>query len=314
MKPNKTILAAIGVLLIAGVAAVMLLKQPGSPSPASAADTSADSRAASGGDTDAGSTTADGTQSSAARNRSRQSTPNADLIAKYGETRTNLSKHVAGNITGIMEDAVAMGEMMASAQGGGFGGGLGMALGRLNGELQLTPEQREKASALFKEYQTRQTANSRTAVERLKKDPTALMQLMLASDASSRGEMSDEEYKQAQAEAGKNLTGIINPLDRKNFGGGSPLRDTEFVAGLKGILDPTQAGKLDAAMAQRETEAAADPNAVAGVQEGNIAGLPKMDLEKLDKSIESARKVTTGIKSMMDGMSGLRDVMPQPGQ
>ena len=49
-----------------------------------------------------------------------------------------------------------------------------------------------------------------------------------------------------------------------------------------------------------------------GVEEGNIAGLPKMELEKLDSSIESARKITTGIKSMMDGMGGLRDVLQPP--
>lgn len=42
----------------------------------------------------------------------------------------------------------------------------------------------------------------------------------------------------------------------------------------------------------------------------NIAGLPKMELEKLDSSIESARKITTGIKTMMDGMGGLREMMP----
>ena len=37
-----------------------------------------------------------------------------------------------------------------------------------------------------------------------------------------------------------------------------------------------------------------------------------MGLEKLDMSIESARKVTTGIKSMMDGMGGLKELMEQP--
>jgi hypothetical protein len=63
-------------------------------------------------------------------------------------------------------------------------------------------------------------------------------------------------------------------------------------------------------MAQRQAEATANPNRLPGVEEGNIAGLPKMELERLDKSIESARKVTTGIKSMMDGMGGLRDIIP----
>jgi hypothetical protein len=211
-----------------------------------------------------------------------------------------------------MDDAVKMGEMMTAGLGGNFGGGLGMALGRLNGELQLTPEQQEKASALIKAHQQRQTERSRAALERLKQDPTSLMKLMLASDASARGEMEDDEYKSVQADAGKGLMGVINPLDRKNMGGGSPLRDPDFVAGFKSILDPSQSEKLDATMTQRQTEATTDPTTVPGVEEGNIAGLPKMELEKLDSSIESARKITTGIKSMMDGMGGLRDVMQPP--
>jgi len=48
-----------------------------------------------------------------------------------------------------MEDAVRMGEMMTSGLGGAFGDGLGMSLGQLNGELQLTPDQRVKAAALL---------------------------------------------------------------------------------------------------------------------------------------------------------------------
>lgn len=64
-------------------------------------------------------------------------------------------------------------------------------------------------------------------------------------------------------------------------------------------------------MTQRETDAQADPGNIPGVGEGNIASLPKMKLEQLDTSIESARKVTTGIKSMMDGMGGLKELMEQ---
>lgn len=312
MKPNKTLIAAIGVLVLAGATAVVMInRNPGAGKP--------DDATADGNRTAAGSASGSGQADANApkagdRSRTRQAPANADLVAKYGEARTNLSKHVSTNIVGIMEDAVKMGEMMTSGLGGNFGGGMGMALGRLNGELQLTPEQREKAAALFKAYQERQTERSRAAVERLKQDPTALMKLMLASDASARGEMQDEEYKSVQAEAGKSLMGVINPLDRKNMGGGSPLRDSEFAADFKAILDPTQSEKFDAAITQRQTEASADPNAVPGVEEGNIAGLPKMELEKLDGSVESARKITTGIKTLMDGMGGLRDVMqPPPG-
>jgi hypothetical protein len=307
---NKTLVAAIAVLILAAATAVVLLNRnsgTGKPGDESAVGNRNAAAAGSGsGQAD------DGPAKSGERSRTRQAPANADLVAKYGEARTNLSKHVSSNIVGIMDDAVKMGEMMTAGLGGNFGGGLGMALGRLNGELQLTPEQQEKASALLKAHQQRQTERSRAALERLKQDPTSLMKLMLASDASARGEMEDDEYKSVQAEAGKGLMGVINPLDRKNMGGGSPLRDSEFATSFKAILDPTQSEKLDATMTQRQTEATTDPTTVPGVEEGNIAGLPKMELEKLDSSIESARKITTGIKSMMDGMGGLRDVMQPP--
>lgn len=239
---------------------------------------------------------------------------NAELVAQYGESRTNLSKHASANVVGILDDAVQMGEMMISGQGGGFGrgNGLGMALGALNGELAMTPEQNDKALAILNAHQRRKVTEQKDAMSRLQKDPTPLMKLILASDASFRGELPDEGYKLVQKEIGKELQGVINPLDRKNFGGGSPLRDPEFVAGLRGILDPGQVEKLDSTMTQRQADAQTDPGYIPGVGEGNIAGLPKMELEKLDLSIESARKVTTGIKSMMDGMSGLKDLIPQP--
>ena len=310
MKMNKTLVAAIAVLVLAGATAVVLLnRNSGTAQPGDESAVGNRNAAAAG----SGSGQADdGPAKSGERSRTRQAPANADLVAKYGEARTNLSKHVSSNIVGIMDDAVKMGEMMTAGLGGNFGGGLGMALGRLNGELQLTPEQQEKASALLKAHQQRQTERSRAALERLKQDPTSLMKLMLASDASARGEMEDDEYKSVQAEAGKGLMGVINPLDRKNMGGGSPLRDSEFATSFKAILDPTQSEKFDATMTQRQTEATTDPTTVPGVEEGNIAGLPKMELEKLDSSIESARKITTGIKSMMDGMGGLRDVMQPP--
>jgi hypothetical protein len=248
------------------------------------------------------------------RAKNRRTVDNAELAAQYGESRTNLSKHVATNVVAILDDAVQMGEMMISGQGGSFGrgNGLGMALGQLNGELNMTPEQNEQATAILKEHQRRKVAEQKDAINRLQKDPTPLMKLILASDAGFKGDLQDEGYRLVQLEASEGLKGVINPLDRKNFGGGSPLRDPEFVSGLRGILDPSQVTKLDSTMAQRESEAQTDPANIPGVGEGNIANLPKMELEKLDTSIESARKVTTGIKSMMDGMGGLKELMEQP--
>ena len=240
----------------------------------------------------------------AARTKPRDPAGNADFIAKYGDARTNLSKHVATNLISLLEDAVEMGEMAASGEmGNAFGGprnGLRMGLGPLNDQLKLTEEQQDKAAKIYQDYQKRELVKSKEAIERLKKDPTALMQLMLASDAHSRGEMPQEEYDQLQASTAEDLKGTINPLDRNNYRGGQPLRDEAFVSELQTILDPTQAETLSAA-------AAAQPKAGDDRSMGN---LPSMELEKMDQTVASAKKMTTGLKSMMEGMGGLQDLGP----
>jgi hypothetical protein len=312
MSANKRLLVKAVLLLLAAAIAGYLIHSRSTGTNPAGKDT-AETKSATRRNTDSEQFGAAASRAGE-RTKDRRVVDNAELVAQYGESRTNLSKHVTTNVVAILDDAVQMGEMMISGQGGAFGrgNGLGMALGQLNGELKMTPEQNEQAKAILTEHQRRKVAEQKDAIDRLQKNSTPLMKLILASDASFRGELQDEGYRLVQEETSKALKGVINPLDRKNFGGGSPLRDPEFVSGLRGILDPSQVEKLDSTMTRRETEAQADPGNVPGVGEGNIAGLPKMELEKLDSSIESARKVTTGIKSMMDGMGGLRELMEQP--
>jgi len=245
--------------------------------------------------------------SKAARERQRREAEASDLVAKYGESRTNLSKHVTGNVVSLLDDAIQMGEMAANGRfGGPFGGrgGLRMGLGRVANDLNLTEEQQQKAGELYSEFQKRELAKSKEAVERLRKDPEALMKLMLASDAFARGEISEDEYKAAQNASGEDLNGILNPLNERNFRGGRPLRDNEFVSGLEGILDPTQVETLRKNVAEQPV--AASP----AEDEAAITSMPAMELEKLDTTIESVKKLTTGFKTVMEGFGGLQDLGP----
>jgi len=41
-----------------------------------------------------------------------------------------------------------------------------------------------------------------------------------------------------------------------------------------------------------------------------ISAIPAMELEKLDDAVVSARKMTSGLRQMMEGMGGLRDLQP----
>jgi RNA polymerase sigma factor (sigma-70 family) len=300
---KKTAITAGVVVLLAGAGTVALVnrdKETSAPSTAEKGGSSSSSSSPSGlAPVEPAGTRAD-------RPKPRDPAANPDFIAKYGEARTNLSKHVASNLISLLEDAVAMGEMAVSGEmGNAFGGprgGLRMGLGgKLNEDLKLTEEQQEKASAIYKEYQKRELAKSKESIEKLKKDPQALMQMMLASDAHSRGEIPQEEYDRIQASISQDLKGTINPLDRQNFRGGQPMKDAAFTSEFQAILDPDQTATFAAAAAEQQAKEDEDRS---------MNNLPSMELEKMDQTVASAKKLTTGLKSMMEGMGGLQDLGP----
>jgi hypothetical protein len=303
---NKTTLAAGSLLLLAGIVVVYLKSTTADPAASDGGDRSAAGVPAAAGGTAAGSgyPNAPATSSSA---RARAEMKHRELVAQYGESRTKLAATVSNNVIAVLGDAVEIGEKaLAGDPAGPFGGraGMAMALGKLGGELKLTPEQQDQAVAAYQAFQRRELDRSKASLERLKADPAALMNLVLASDATASGKMTEDEYKQLQSTSAEELKGVVNPLDEKNFRGGKPLRDEAFGAELRTTLDPAQSEALEAELAKQAAEPAPDPNA------GNISNIPKMDLEKMDQTMTSVRQLTIGFKSMMEGMSGLQDLKP----
>ena len=296
---KKASLAAGAALLLAGAGAVALINRGDDTDSTQAA--TENTRPASNRTERAG--PGSPRASEASRARPRDPAENPDLVSKYGEARTNLSKFVAGNVIDLLDDALSMGEMATSGLGGALGqrGALQMALGRLGGELNLNDEQRQQAEELIADFQKRELERTKSAVDSLRNDPETLMRMMLASDAYSRGELSEEEYKAAQAGAQTDLAGIMNPLDRQNFQGGRPLGDESFRQGMMAILDPDQATTFESAVQSRNAEPG---------NNGSIADLPAMDLEQLDKTVTSAKTLTSGVRQMMEGLGGLQDLGP----
>ena len=304
MTKKAAITAGIAVLL-AGAAAVTLIKRKDDPA-AGTGDPIASQKSAAPAAPSSGLAPVESAAERASRSKPRDPAENPEFIAKYGDARTSLSKHVANNLISLLEDTVAMGEMVTSGEAGNaFGGprnGLRMALGgSLSDDLKLSEEQQDKAASIYREYQKREIAKSKESIERLKKDPSAIMQLMLASDAHSRGEMTREEYDELQKSNAENLKGTINPLDRENFRGGQPMKDETFRTELAAILEPEQAETFNAAATEQAAETEDDHT---------MNALPSMELEKMDQTVASAKKMTTGMKSMMEGMGGLQDLGP----
>lgn len=301
---KKTTIAAIVVLLLAGAGAVVLMNKK---DPSQDMISGADAQGKSAPAQESGASTI-----TSKNNRPRERAPllYPDLAEKYGESRTNLSKHVATNVIGLLEDAVSMTEMVSSGQLGGFGGGrMGarLALSGIYQTLNLDEDQQAATAALFADFQKREIERNKESISKLKDDPTALMRLMLASDAFKRNEITEEDYKTMQTDSASDLAGIINPLDRNNFRGGQTIMsDESFVKGFQAILNPEQAGTFQTTLDKRAATAANST----GVDPTSIANIPAMELEQLDNAVTSGKKVTGGLKEMMAGFGGLREMRP----
>lgn len=315
---SKTASILVVVLLLIGAAAIAIVKTRDSGEESAGEDGGGHSVAAVKPGAGGGS---GGTGMGAkAINRSEREIRNEELVEKYGSTRTNLSRQVSENVVSLLDDAVAMGEMMT--QGGGFGGGRMMMRGmQRRAGVELTEEQQTQAMEIYKAYQQREMEKFKGTVDDLRKDPSVLMELFLAGDAKARNEMTDEEYAEVQAEAGARLGEVINPLDEKNFRPGNPMEDEAFRQQFEAILDDEQAATLNAKMAEREAERAAaaseEPEAPAAAEEevpnSSIANMQTMELEKLDEAVGSAKQMTSGLKQMMEGFGNLRQMRGEGG-
>lgn len=299
---KKTSIAATAALLLAGAGAVILIKKDDSPQTASGSP--AEGRPARPQVSETSGLTPNNS-----RARERDPVRYPDLAERYGESRTNLAKHVSSNVIDLLEDAVGMMEMATSGQLGGFGGGgmgLRSALGQGYNQLNLTEDQQAAAAELYADFQKREITRSKETIGKLKEDPASLMRLMLAGDAFKRGELSEADYKSLQAESGSDLAGVMNPLDRNNFRGGKPMGDEAFVNGFQALLSPEQAETFQSSLDQR---AEAD-TAQGDVDPANITNLPAMELEQLDRAVTSGKAITSGLKQMMEGVGGLQELAP----
>jgi hypothetical protein len=206
----------------------------------------------------------------------------------------------------MLGEFIEMGEMATSGEmAGAFGGrgALRMGLGRLTDQLEMTEEQREKAVVLMEEFQKRELQRTKDSVDNLRENPRALTSLFLAGDAFARGEIDESEYQQIRDDNAAELEGLINPLDRNSYRR-QPLGDPDFNAAMTALLDENQAATYQTAVEEYNTREQESEGA------SGISAIPAMELEKLDDAVVSARKMTSGLRQMMEGMGGLRDLQP----
>ncbi|MFD0893458.1 hypothetical protein KBB96_18685 [Luteolibacter ambystomatis] len=296
---KKTALIASAAAIVAG-AGICALLQPSAATKNNTVPSLATSRDKSVTDPGKG----DGSSAPGRANRERPATTLwPDLAAKYGESRTNLSRHTIDGFLGLLDEVLVLAESADDL--GTLAGkkpGDDPDLGDLPEKLKLTAEQKAAAAKLVAESQKRQVEELRKLSSDLRKEPKPLVELALVADAAARKQITQEEYQAKVKEVDAALKSSLGrPSLKLQAGNGGDqdalLRDPTARAGFEKLLDPTQSEafqEMVAAQPQGENP------------EESIADTFKpMELEKLDQTLTSTKSMMEGVRKMMEGMKTL---------
>jgi len=303
MKNKNIMIGVAGVVILCGGIFLGLAMNNGSRPASAPAE-----KQATGAATQAAANPAAAAANIAKSSKARPESAWAKLTEKYGDSRTKLSKKVTGDIAKVMDDAMELADMGSELAGGRSASEMAstQTVDALTNRLGLTEEQKAKAAEIVQ----KRVAERMNAVKELstamREDPSPMMETILAGDAFSRQQISEEDYNKASADT----LGLLKNISGFGFGGpggGSQLSDPVLAAQLQSVLSPEQQQQLADIVKQAQDTAAQSGSAKMPFQNGS---LPPMDLEKLDQSMQSAQKLTGGIRAVMEGLKGLQQAAP----
>lgn len=310
MKNNNLIIGIAGLaILCGGIFLGSTLKNGGDSGkdPEAAASAAAQKEAATG----TGNPGAAAAAKSETASKPRPKSAWAELTEKYGDSRTKLSKKVTEDIVKVMGEAMELADMGAELAGSKSATEMAskQTLNGLSSRLGLTDDQKAKATEIVQQRIAGRMNAMKELSTAMSEDPGPMMETILAGDAFSRGEITQAEYNSASQdtlELLKNVSGFAfgGP------GGRSQLSDPLLAEQLQSVLTAEQQQQLAEIVKQAEEKAAQAGPARMPFQDGT---LPAMDLEKLAASMQSAQKLTTGIREMMEGLKGLQQLNPPAG-
>lgn len=302
MKSKLPLIA--GALLLAGAIVVVIQLRGGDPAaPASTVAIETKHPANSAPPASAEPAAAQALQNST-RDRARP-VMDEELVAKYGESRTKLARHVSAGLGEVLGDVMAMGSSIAGFDTNNSSGSMPRQWRDLGDKLALNAEQSAKVSGIFKEHEKRALAKAGEAVQRMKDDPAPLMGLLLAGDAFKRGKIDKAQYDEIQAESKGIMESSLGILGNDDAGFGNPFTDESVLSELDTVMDPNQRETLQTYLQDR----AAKPDAGSsnqGLGDAMALDLSQgMELEELDKQLTSTKKLTAGFKAILEGAGEL---------
>jgi hypothetical protein len=237
----------------------------------------------------------------------------AKLSEKFGVEKTKLSKKISSDLGDVIDEGMELANAMAKNSGAATPAEAASkeALKNLVPQLGLDEAQQKKAGELIQgAVKERMDAVTQLAAA-MRSEPEQMMEMFLAGDALSRGEMTQAEYDQTTQPTRtmlENISGFV--MGRPGPGQGAQLLgDEAFTKELNGILTADQQVKLTELSTQWTEQAQARSGSRAGLpfQNGQI---PVMDLEKLDQSVTSVKKMAGAARIMIDAMQGLKQANP----
>ena len=310
---NNRLLTLIGGIAAGGALVYFITKQPPAAAPEAETQVPAVASAAKE-ETSASKSTKPAATAPAAKTPPASGGAWARLAEKFGAEKTKLSKKISADLGDVIDSGMELANTMAKNSGAATPEEAASkeALKNLVPQLGLDEAQQEKAAALIQgAVKERMEAVSQLA-SAMRSEPEQMMEMFLAGDALARKEITQEEYDtmtQPTRTMLENLGGFV--MGRPGAGPGSQLLgDEAFTNNLNGILTPEQQGKLTELSTQWTQQAQTRSTSGRGrmpFQNGNI---PVMELEKLDQSVGSVKKMADAAKLMIDAMQGLKQANP----
>jgi RNA polymerase sigma factor (sigma-70 family) len=316
---NKAIIIASVCLLAAGGSVAYISTRPSASlsSSSSAAIVTKDSATNTGASSskDLASTLSEETAKKSASSRSRPVSEYHDLEEKFGASRVRLAKNVTDNFLKMTEGLVKVQELQLSQEAKGdkndkhinfsytTGSGTGDSLSSVTG-LTLSEEQKTKVKAINAKQTAKAIDACRAMQACFRENRTDVMELLLSSDASMRGEMSAGNY-QTVLDQKKELLLSMGEMKPDTCAFHSEAYRTE----LPSILDADQMAVFEKFRSEQTGDAAAgcaqkrsNPLNLRMVADG-----PNEDAQTLEQVDEEARKMVAimgGLVKMLDAAGG----------
>lgn len=293
MKPKISMLVAAGILL-AGVTLVVTQvrgKLPDTSKPfAEARARTYSSVSSAGGNPDE----APSMRSSAKQREIKDK----ELADQYGESRTKLARHVSESAVAVFGDLLDLGLQSKMLTGVEDRESIPEELSAIKDKLALTKEQLEKVAESFHKANLAGIARAKVGLGLMQKDPTPMMETLLAGDAFKRGKIDEAQFQRLKAAAKAKTSSSVETLLEMD-----PLNDMELIESLNRVFDPGQRESLQAFLGERSKQPEDDSSKKS---ESPFDLDDPTGLEEFETKITAMKSLTQGLKQTLEAAGTLK--------